>query len=256
MDLQKRSVQIMALNLVTVAFFVGVGVFGLWAAGIMSVIGTAAAASADEISYHGWTGSADLINRSFLGCHLDSPKPKDLPLADSKMLSSSPIRVVANSTTQFFIQYNSQAFLPELNLNPVPPPPEEQTPIPRVGTTYQVRIAAPPFHFSDLILAGKSTFLYPWSGSLYEARIVEAAPDFARVLIRLNEGNLDALQKAVEFGIEWPRWRSLMNSNLVETGNFELLDVQHPGSWLNIFQTNDTYGAIKEVIACASRHGR
>jgi len=59
---------------------------------------TISLARAEDLSYRGWTGKADVIGGRFAGCHLDSPSPtQDMP--------GEPIRVVSDSITRFIIEF-------------------------------------------------------------------------------------------------------------------------------------------------------
>jgi hypothetical protein len=188
------------------------------------------AASAEELSYHGWTGSANFESNRFIGCHLDSPASLTEPY--------DPIRVVAENSLQFFIQFNASFE------NPQPTP----------DTTGVVHLG---------LVNGEKLLNDDWSShSGYRVRILSngARGDgkhFTRELLALpsDDDVMSHLPAARYLKVYFPT-----TENFQAGINFVLIDLRHrsafePKTWLGALDSNDTYGAIKEVIACVGHHG-
>ncbi len=193
---------------------------------VMFCLTTAPPAMAEEISYHGWVGGVDLINGRTAGCHLDSPA----------ITRSSPIVIVANSSKEFYFQYNS------LVLN-------RQLERPSTGASYDVKLAADDDYFAN-------AHNEHWAGASFPAVVIELQPNFIRVRIRVDLDRtrdfMDHLKKAKELQVQWP---------FTTAGNFDLVDLQHVAltDWntlQNVLDYNDTYGAIYKVLDCVQRHAR
>jgi hypothetical protein len=184
-----------------------------------------AGARAEDLSYHGWSGSADYSNNHFIGCHLDSPPA----ISDA----NDRIRVVAEDTGRFFIEFATRFE------NPQPAP----------GRTTAVELG---------LVNGEDVFS-GWSsnGYTYPTRVLSSgqAPDgkpFSRILLAINTGDemISRLKDAKRLKVFWPT----TVQNFPDL-NFSIFELRHrllsdPSTWLGVLDTNDTYGAIQTVIAC------
>jgi hypothetical protein len=187
-------------------------------------------ARAEDLSYHGWSGSADYSNNRFIGCHLDSPP------AISE--SHDQIRVAAEDTKRFVIEFATRFE------NPQPAP----------GRTTTV----------ELGLVNGEDILSGWTsgGYTYETRVLgnnqtpEGKP-FSRIQLAINTGDeiLSRLKDAKHLKVFW---RGTIPG--LSDINFSIFELRHrslsdPKTWLGVLDTNDTFGAIQAVIACVRAHG-
>jgi len=197
-------------------------------AALLVTICVSAAAGTEQLSYRGWRGSADFEGSQFIGCHLDSPPSLSDPY--------DPIRVVAKSPLQFFIQYSAEFD------NPQPSP----------GATSIVHLS---------LVNGDKLLTSDWGNDEgYRIRVLSNGmrPDgkpFTRELLEVNADDeiMSHLKDARYLKVYYKR------SGLLPLPNFWILDLRHrsltePKSWASALDPNDTYGAIKEAVACASRY--
>jgi hypothetical protein len=184
---------------------------------------------AEEISYHGWSGSADFTNDRFIGCHLDSPPA----ISDSQ----DRIRVAADSTKLFVIEFATRFE------NPQPAP----------GRTATVGLG---LVNGEDILSGWTSGGYTYKiGVLSNGQTPDGKP-FARIQLAINTGDeiVARLKDAKRLKVFWPT----AVQNFPDL-NFSVLELRHrllsePKTWLGVLDTNDTYGAIHAVIACVGAH--
>jgi hypothetical protein len=199
---------------------------------------TSTAVSAEELSYQGWKGSVDYANGLFQGCHLDSPPPTKS--------DSSRIRIAANNPGRFYIVFNEEF--------DIPPP---------VGTNWEAWLSvSDQYYYENLKSNSPPEKFHFHSETPYRAVVTEIESKSGRVFIQVNADDpiFDAMSKAVELRIVY---ETSSSSVFVQRLNSEfptVLDLRHfalgePETWLNVFGTNDTYGAIKKVLTCAGEHG-
>jgi hypothetical protein len=188
-------------------------------------------ARAEDLSYHGWSGSADYSNNRFIGCHLDSPP------AISE--SHDEIRVVAEDTRRFFIEFATRFE------NPQPAP----------GRTATV----------ELGLVNGEDILSGWTsgGYTYQAAVLSNSqtPDgkpFSRIQLAVNTDDNEIMSRLKDAKRLKVFWRAKIQG--LADINFLVIDLRHrllsdPKTWLGVLDTNDTYGAIQAVIACVRAQG-
>ncbi len=166
-----------------------------------------AGARAEDLSYHGWSGSADYSNNHFIGCHLDSPPA----ISDA----NDRIRVVAEDTGRFFIEFATSFE------NPQPAP----------GRTTAVELG---------LVNGEDVFSgWSSSGYTYPTRVLSSgqAPDgkpFSRILLAINTGDemLSRLKDAKRLKVFWPT--TVQNFPDLNFSIFELRQDCHPTRTLGL----------------------
>jgi hypothetical protein len=200
----------------------------LFAAQIMIAGLAAGAARAEDLSYHGWRGAADFVANQFIGCHLDSPQSIREP--------RDPIRLAAERPGEFYILFID----------------EFENPQPQAGLTMSVKLA---------LVNGENVLSDDWSNYGYRARVLSngARPDgkpFTRVVLGVSAHDkiVSPLKDARYLKVFWPPKVEGFGDI-----NFWTIDLRHrsisdPKTLLGVFDTNDTYGAIQELMACVSRH--
>src|SRR5882762_8393323 len=197
--------------------------------------GSCSRAMAAEIVYRGWTIRAHVRHRRFAGCHLDSPSPTlDLP--------GESIRVVSDSLTQFFIEFvtYSGALLTD--------------PLLKGGELFAVGLGT---------MNGPEDRYATYEREDFQARFLGRGVDrdrkpFSRIAVALNADDplVSHLQGAQRLKIMITRPGGSPGDNSL---SFDLLNLRHrslahPKTWLRSLSSNDTYGAIKEVLSCVARH--
>ncbi len=203
---------------------------GIGAACFLVVALVSTGARTEDLSYHGWSGSADFSNNYFIGCHLDSPPA----ISDSH----DQIRVVAEDTSRFFIQFAARFE------NPQPAP----------GRTTIVKLG---------LVNGEDVFSgWTSNGYTYQTAVLSNSqtPDgkpFSRILLAINTGDeiISRLKDAKRLKVFWPTTMQ----NFPDL-NFSIFELRHrslsePKTWLGVLDTNDTYGAIQAVNACVRARG-
>ena len=203
--------------------------------GCLVLYGALSLAKTQDIAYRGWTGRADVMNGRFAGCHLDSPSPTpDLP--------GESIRVVSDSLTQFFIEFvtYSGALLTD--------------PLLKVGELFAVGLGT---------MNGHEDRYAKYEREDFQARFLGRGVDrdrkpFSRIAVVLNADDplVSHLQGAQRLKIMITRPGGSPGDNSL---SFDLLNLRHrslahPKAWLRSLSSNDTYGAIKEVLSCVARH--
>jgi hypothetical protein len=204
-----------------------------------------ASAYAQSLSYYGWSGSADIADGRFVGCHLDSPPP-----TDENLVSKSPIHVVANSTTEFFLRFNTHF---QYAVYGQSAPPIQAGP---------GKVSLFLFPENPLNVAWNEsehpgyTKLWPISVRILDVNIsgdslVGYLVDMS-VLMRLPSDNIDNLKSSKYF------WVYLIEPMSVESTP-ALISLRHaqlgsPSTWLNQLGANDTYGAVQTVLDCVRSH--
>lgn len=188
-------------------------------------------ARAEDLSYHGWTGSADYSNNQFIGCHLDSPP------AISE--THEQIRIAAEDTRRFVIQFAMRF--------------ENPQPAPGRTTTVELGLVN-----GEDVLSGWTSGGYTYqTGVLSNGQTPDGKP-FSRIQLAINANDdklISRLKDAKRLKVFWPaKIQGLADIN------FSVIDLRHrslsdPKTWLGVLDTNDTYGAIQAVIACVRAHG-
>jgi hypothetical protein len=203
--------------------------------GCLVLYGTLSLAKTRDIAYRGWTGRADVMHGRFAGCHLDSPSPTpDLP--------GESIRVVSDSLTQFFIELvtYSGALL--------------RDPLLKGGELFAVGLGT---------MNGHEDSYAKYEREDFQARFLGRGVDrdrkpFSRIAVALNTDDplVSHLQGAQRLKIMITRPGGSPGDNSL---SFDLLNLRHrslahPKTWLRSLSSNDTYGAMKEVLSCVARH--
>lgn len=201
--------------------------------------GSSYVAHASELSYHGWKGDIDVINGRFAGCHLDSPPPMN-----DGINNKSPMRVVAASSTEFFLQTdieNFQFF-------------RDSGSMPQQGAVYRIKLATLDDHPLN---AHKENWVWPFEARVLEARFEEPSQLFIRTLIRIDAESplMEHFKEAQFLYFKWLDGGFGMNMTFDDVLSLKHRAIDNPDTWLGIFDTNDTYGAIQTVLDCARQHG-
>lgn len=185
---------------------------------------------AEDLSYHGWTGSGDYDNNQFNGCHLDSPSAVSEP--------HDQIRVFAENTKHFVIQFDTHF--------------DNQQPAP--GQTAIVELA---------LVNGDNIYTDDWSsgGYRYQTGVVGNGQTTdgksvtrMQLAVNTNDEINSHLKDAKWLKVFWPTTIQGLSDI-----TFSIIDLRHrslsaPKTLLGILDTNDTYGAIQSVIACVREH--
>jgi hypothetical protein len=187
-------------------------------------------ARAEDLSYHGWSGSADYDSNRFIGCHLDSPPS----ISDSH----DRIRVAAEDSNRFAIEFAARFKNPQ--------------PAPGQTTTVELGLVN-----GENVLSGWSSGGYTYrTGVLSNSQTPDGKP-FSRIQMVVNTGDevVSRLKDAKLLKVFWPTTMQ----NFPDL-NFSIFELRHrslsdPKTWLGVLDTNDTYGAIQAVIACVRAHG-
>jgi hypothetical protein len=203
--------------------------------GCLVLYGTLSLAKTEDIAYRGWTGRADVMHGRFAGCHLDSPPPTpDLP--------GESLRVVSDSPSRFFLEFVTYAgaLLRDPQL--------------KVGELFAVGLGT---------MNGHDDRYATYEREDFQARFIGRGVDrdgkpFSRIAVALNADDplVSHLQGAQRLKIMIARPGGSPGDNSL---SFDLLNLRHrslahPKTWLRSLSSNDTYGAIKEVLSCVARH--
>jgi hypothetical protein len=186
---------------------------------------------AEDLSYHGWSGSVLYINNQFfIGCRLESPAAASEP--------HDPIRVAAGSTKEFAIQFTAHFADPQ----------------PKSGQTAMVELA---------LVNGENISSDSWTsgGYSYPTKVLsngtgsDGKPVTQILLTISTDDPINArLKDATRMKVYWqPTTPGLTDIN------FSIFDLRHrsvsnPATLLSALDANDTYGAIQAVIACVRNH--